>query len=239
MESTPNVLTSAGFVALTAIMFTLLYLEINRAINLTSWTEERKRSILRRFLLSIILWPALILAVSASGFFEDFSSFPPRFVIVLVVPMITIISTVLSKPAKELLLFIPARNIVRLQVFRIFVELLIWAAFAQNALPEQMTFEGRNFDILSGIGGIVAANFFANNRTALYIYNFIALGLLINIVATAILSLPTPFRVFMNDPSSSLVAHFPYILLPGMLVPLAYGLSFLSLRQLGLSKKSS
>ena len=239
METTPTALTGAGFIALTAVSFAFLYVEISHGIKLTPWTDNRKRSIAHRFLLSIILWPALILAISASGFFEDFSDFPPRFVIVLVVPMITIIAIVLSKSVKDLLLFIPARNIVRLQVFRIFVELLIWAAFVQNALPEQMTFEGRNFDILSGIGGIVAAYFFANNRAALYFYNFIALGLLINIVATAILSLPTPFRVFMNEPSSSLVAHIPYILLPGMLVPLAYGLSFLSLRQLGLSKKGS
>jgi hypothetical protein len=236
MESTPTVLTGAGFVLLTAIMFYLLYAEINRAIKLTSWTEDRKTKVARRFLLAITLWPALILAVSATGFFEDFSSFPPRFVLVLIVPMITIVATVLSKPVKEILPHIPTQNLVRLQVFRIFVELLIWAAFVQNALPIQMTFEGRNLDILSGIGGIMVAYFLANNRLALYAYNFIALGLLINIVTTAILSLPTPFRIFMNEPSGSLVAHFPYILLPGMLVPLAYGLGFLSLRQLGLRK---
>jgi hypothetical protein len=41
----------------------------------------------------------------------------------------------------------------------------------------------------------------------------------------------------MNEPANLLVTKFPFILLPGMLVPLAYGLHFLSLRQLGLHNK--
>lgn len=69
-------------------------------------------------------------------------------------------------------------------------------------------------------------------------WNLLSLGLLINIVTIALLSIPTPFRVFMNEPANTLVAHFPFILLPGMLVPLAYGLHFLSMRQLKLTQKN-
>jgi hypothetical protein len=43
--------------------------------------------------------------------------------------------------------------------------------------------------------------------------------------------MPTPFRVFMNEPSNTIVAKFPIVWLPALLVPLAYGLHFLSLRQ--------
>jgi hypothetical protein len=43
----------------------------------------------------------------------------------------------------------------------------------------------------------------------------------------------------MNEPANLLVTKFPFIMLPGMLVPLAYGLHFLSLRQLGLNGNKS
>jgi hypothetical protein len=36
----------------------------------------------------------------------------------------------------------------------------------------------------------------------------------------------------MNEPANTLVGQFPFILLPGILVPIAYGLHIFSLRQL-------
>lgn len=236
MESTYYYLTGAGFIALTLVCYALLYRELRTGIALTAWTDDQKRRVQWRFLAGITIWAVFILGMSLTGFFEDFTSFPPRIMIVLGVPLVTIVWVVFSKPVKELLPHIPPRSIIRLQVFRVFVELLLWAAFVQNALPIQMTFEGRNFDILAGLFAPVVAYFLANNRTALYIYNIVSLGLLLNIVTVAILSLPTPFRVFMNEPANVLVAKFPFVLLPGMLVPLAYGLHFLSLRQLALRR---
>jgi hypothetical protein len=44
--------------------------------------------------------------------------------------------------------------------------------------------------------------------------------------------MPTPIRYFMNEPANTLVARFPYILLPGVLVPIAYTIHIFSLRQL-------
>jgi hypothetical protein len=74
------------------------------------------------------------------------------------------------------------------------------------------------------------------SNTGILIWNLFGLGLLINILSIAILSMPTPFRVFMNEPSNTIVTQFPVSLLPGLLVPLAYGLHFLSLRKLSLEK---
>jgi hypothetical protein len=239
MESTLLSLTGAGFLLLTIIFYGLLYRELTSAIALTSWSDDRKRTVARRYLAGVIGWGAFILGVSATGFFTNFDTFPPRLIVALIVPLVAIILAVRSGAVKELLQLVPARNIVRLQVFRVFVELLIWASFALNQLPVQMTFEGLNFDVLSGIFAPIVAYWLVNNRTALYIYNYVSLALLINIVTIAILSTPVPFRVFMNEPANLLVTKFPFILLPGMLVPLAYGLHFLSLRQLGLHRDKS
>ena len=48
----------------------------------------------------------------------------------------------------------------------------------------------------------------------------------------AVLSMPTSIRYFMNEPSNTLVGQFPFILLPGILVPIAYTMHIFSLRGL-------
>lgn len=236
MESTNATLIGAGFVLVTLVFFAWFYRVLVSAIAKTSWTDDRKRSIANRFLFVAVGWCMLVLAVSATGFYSDFSMFPPRFALAIVPPLILILFTVFTKPVAEILQHLPAKDLLTIQVFRVPVELLLWATFAAGMAPEQVTFEGRNLDVLSGILGPVVGIFLVRNRTAIYVYNFISLGLLINIVGVAFLSLPTPLRVFMEEPSSIMVSTFPIIILPAMLVPLAYGLSFLSLRQLSLTK---
>ncbi|MEL6651576.1 MAG: hypothetical protein AAFQ87_12320, partial [Bacteroidota bacterium] len=63
------------------------------------------------------------------------------------------------------------------------------------------------------------------------LYNLFGLVLLFIIVSMAILSMPTPFRQFLNEPSNAVMATFPFIWLPAFLVPLAFCLHLLSLRQ--------
>jgi len=158
---------------------------------------------------------------------------------VLAIPMIAILGFTFSKAGKEILLQIPAENIIRLQSFRFFVELLLWALFIENVAPVQMTFEGRNFDVLSGITAPIVALLLAKgkiSKSVLVAWNIACLALLVNIVSVAILSMPTPLRVFMNEPSNTNVTQFPVSWLPGLLVPLAYGLHFLSLRKLFLKQ---
>jgi hypothetical protein len=160
-----------------------------------------------------------------------FDIFPINMAPVLIVPFVTIIIFTFSKRTLSILSSLPPKAIVQLQVFRVFVEILLWALFVENLLPVQMTFEGRNWDVLSGLTAPLAALFLAKSKWGLAIWNLLCLGLLVNVVTVAILSMPTDLRVFNSGPASTIVTEFPFILLPGMLVPLAYGLSLLSLRQ--------
>jgi uncharacterized membrane protein len=123
-----------------------------------------------------------------------------------------------------------------MQSFRIAVELLLLMAFVNGRIPVQMTFEGRNFDILTGIlalpvGYLLVKRKMYAPRLAVA-FNVLGLLLLTNILVIALLSMPTPIRYFMNEPANTLVAQFPFILLPGVLVPIAYTMSIFSLRQL-------
>ena len=227
-------ITQAGFIATTVIFYGLLLIQLKKSLIAANFTESKKKRIFNGTLISLIGWAIATFILSWSGFLSDFSTFPPKMTIVLVIPLITIIWTVRTQEMNEILLHTPPESIIWIQSFRIVVEILLWRLYVDNLAPIQMTFEGYNFDILSGLTAIVVAFLITRNKISAQLviaWNFVCLALLLNIVTIAILSLPTPFRVFMNEPANTIVATFPTVWLPALLVPLAYGLHFLSLRQ--------
>ncbi len=216
-----KLLIGIGFVALTIIFFWLFLNKLRPALTAKAF---------RNTVIAVIAWAAFLVIWSLSGMAMRFDLFPLNMAPVLIPPFIAIV--IITIRSKNILAHVPPKVLVNLQVFRVFVELLLWALAVENLLPIQMTFEGRNFDITSGLTAPLAALFLIRSKWALAIWNVMCLGLLINIVTVAILSMPSPLRTFFNEPANDIVATFPFILLPGMLVPLAYGLSFLSLRQI-------
>jgi hypothetical protein len=224
-------LTATGFLILTVIFAYLLIRLLQKGIDQTSWPEERKQKIKSRMVFFLLLWFAFICLLSVTGVTGNFTLFPFNFLPIVAIPLIIILILTFSKSTADILQTTPIKSLVQLQVFRVFVEILLWMMFIQNLIPVQMTFEGRNWDILVGITAPIVAHFFSGNRKVLIAWNIICLGVLINIVSIAILSLPTPVRLFDNDPSSSIVTVFPFIFLPGFLVPLAYTLHFLSIKK--------
>jgi hypothetical protein len=230
--TTPYILTGIGFVLVAAVYFGLLLRLLGRALALSGWEPSRQARVRRNANLFVVVWAALMILLGASGFAGDFEMFPANTAPVLALPLIAILIIVLSSGTAQLLQFVPEKSIIMLQTFRFFVEVLLWALFVQDLLPIQMTFEGWNFDILVALTAPFAAWWLVGRKWALIIWNILGLCLLINIVTIALLSMPTPFRVFENEPANRALLDAPFILLPGMLVPLAYGLHFLSLRQL-------
>ena len=227
-----------GFVLLTVIYYFLLFREFRLALPKTSLPASQQKKFIRNFVVVFSVWFVFIFIWSHFGIFRNFNLFPVNAAPVFLLPLIVILIFTLSKSVGEILLYIPQENIIKLQGFRFFVEVLLWALYASALLPIQMTFEGRNFDIVSGITAfLLATRFFGFmlldkfSKTGIILWNLMGLALLINIVAVAILSMPTPLRYFMNDPANTIVAEFPISLLPAFLVPLAYLLHILSLRK--------
>jgi hypothetical protein len=227
-------ITQAGFIATTLIFYGLLMARLKKSLNSTNFTESKKKKIFNGTLIGLIGWAIATSILSWSGVLSDFSTFPPKLIIVLIIPLITVIWLVRTKEVKEILIHTPPESIIWIQSFRIVVEILLWRLYVDNLAPIQMTFEGRNFDILSGLTALLVAYLVANKKISsslVIAWNLACIALLVNIVAIAILSMPTPFRVFMNEPANTIVAKFPIVWLPALLVPLAYGLHFFSLRQ--------
>ncbi len=225
-------LASIGFPLLTLAFYFLLFRNLKSAIRQTSWTEPKKKKISNSILWGLIIWAAMVSALSLSGFSGNFKNFPFNAMPLVGVPLITTIILLFTSEMKTLLSYLSLRALTQLQVFRVFVEVLLWLLFIQNLLPEQMTFEGRNWDILSGITALLAGRFLLTSKHWMIVWNILGLGLLINIVTIAILSMPTPIRVFNNEPANTIVTQFPFVFLPTFLVPLAYILHLMSLRKL-------
>ncbi len=125
---------------------------------------------------------------------------------------------------------------VALQTFRLPLELIFVWAFHLGMMPRQMTFEGLNFDVLVGLTAPFIAYFGYHKEVlpkwALVGWNVAGLVLLANIVTVAILSAPTNFQVFTNEPHNTIVLKFPYIFIPFFLVPLALFGHLFALRKL-------
>lgn len=231
--------TQIGFAAITIVFFYLLYREFKLALPKTALEPQQQKKFLNTYSGVLIAWGLIVSALSLTGVTGNFEIFPINIGPLLFIPFIGIVLFTFSRSLREVLPHIAPHRIIRLQVFRVFVEILLWFLFIDNLLPVQMTFEGRNFDILSGLTApFIAFLAFRNklSKRVLIIWNLICLGLLINIVTVAVLSMPTPFRYFMNEPANTIVAEFPISWLPTFLVPLAYLLSFISIRQLTLKK---
>jgi hypothetical protein len=178
-------------------------------------------------------WLGLTAVLAAGGLFEDFSRIPPRIVVVLVPPLLVILWLCRSAAVGRLLDEIPPGWLVYPQAFRILMEIILWRLFVVGAIPAIMTFEGRNIDILVGLSApLIARRCLAGRaRTALW-WNAAGILILLSVVAHAQLSTPSPFRVFLTEPPVTFVAFVPWIWLPAFLVPLAWSLHALSIRQL-------
>ena len=184
----------------------------------------------------LIVWIILQSVVSLSGFYTDTNSLPPKFIFAIVPPFVLIAILFATKTGRKFIDSLPLINITYTNVVRIPVELVLYALFICNTIPQLMTFEGRNFDILAGITSPFIAYFgFSKNsisRKWILIWNFISLGLLLNIVINAILSAPFPFQQFAFEQPNITVFYFPFSLLPSFIVPIILFGHLVSIRQL-------
>ena len=119
----------------------------------------------------------------------------------------------------------PLAWLIGYQVFRAPLEFFLHASYERGVIPVQMTWSGLNFDVITGISAALLALVAATRplpRWLVLAWNCIGLALLGAIVTIALLSAPTPLRVFMNEPANTLVAQLPYVWLPAFLVQAAW-----------------
>lgn len=190
---------------------------------------------------SILIWMGVTYVLAQTGFYRVYDALPPRAIFALVPPNLAIIIVIIIKRTREYMLRIPISILTYLHIIRVPIEMVLWWLAIQGVAPYLITFEGVNYDILSGVTAPFIAVFLlgirSQNRIGTTIWNLATLALLVNVVFHALLSAPTPFQIFSFDQPLTAVFYAPYIWLPAVVVPIVFWSHLVALIQL-LSKTS-
>lgn len=172
----------------------------------------------------ISFWLFFTASAANVGLYADSTAMPPRVFLFGVFPSLMVIFFYFVFFRKNFIEKLPLKTLTLLSIIRIPVEFVIHWLYQNGQMPELMTFEGTNLDILSGISApIIFWLAFRNNRInrpLLIIWNIIALLLLLNVVITAVMAIPSPIQQIAFEQPNRAVMYFPFIWLPAIVVPI-------------------
>lgn len=187
-------------------------------------------------LLGCLLWLSFLYFLAQNSFFLKLNAVPPRFLMAVLPPVFLITSVFTARKGRQLMDGLSLRHLTWVHTIRIGVELLLFQLFVVGQIPQIMTFEGQNWDILAGLTApIMVLMIFRQKKwspQALLWWNIIALGLLINIVTTAVLSAPFPFQQVGFEQPNVGVLKPAFIWLPGFVVPVVLFSHLAAIRRL-------
>lgn len=156
-------------------------------------------------------------------FYQNVTAMPPRFALVLVPGTLLIIYGILPKQINWVMENRNTKISTLLHTIRIPMEFVLLYLFIHKMIPESMTFEGINFDILAGITALIIGLLNLNGKISkkvLLIWNVFGLILISIILFTGIFSAELPFQLFAFDEPNRALNYFPFVLLPAIVVPI-------------------
>lgn len=219
-----QIIATTLFVGIVAYVFLTLRTMLNEIFSTSRWT------------IYLAVWLVILMVASLTGV-VNFTGMPPRFMPIIMIPLAAAFIVPFRGQARRWLVAQSPQRLIAPQSFRIVMEVVLWLLFLGGLMPELMTFEGRNWDIIAGVGAVIAS--IAISRTSSgsiqrrigLLFNVIGLALLINVTIHGIGSTPSALCIFETEPANTLVLAFPWIWLPGFVVPAAYFFHVLSIRR--------
>jgi hypothetical protein len=124
------------------------------------------------------------------------------------------LGTALSPLGRRMAAHLSLPMLVGFQAFRWPLELVLHGWYREGVLPVQMTFEGSNFDILTGVlavGTAAGLRYGWLPPWSAWIFNLVGLALLGAVVRIAVLSSPVPLRTYLHEPTVLLAFHAPFV----------------------------
>jgi hypothetical protein len=218
---------------LTTVATLLLFIWTIRYSN-----SEKTRKKATTIFIGLTLWLTIQAVLAYKNIYNtDTNSFPPKIMLIGILPTIFIIIMLFAtSKGRQFIDSLPIKNLTYLNIVRIPVEIVLLWLFLNKAVPELMTFEGRNFDIIAGLTAPFIAYFGLTktklHRQTILIWNFICLGLLINISVNALFSAPSPIQKFAFEQPNIAILNFPFSWLPTFIVPIVLFGHLTSIRQL-------
>lgn len=224
---------TAGFYLLLALLFIAIFMGIQKSL----LPYETRRKYVRGFAVASAVWLGYMYAMDATGVLQIFTP-PPRIVVFLILPAFaTIAWFFFSKKFEDLIRAMPPAWPVYLQAFRIGVEILILGVYLKGLGSIEPTLEGYNFDMLAGITAPFVAYFVLQRKAvpkkAALAWNIFGLLLLANVVIIFnTLFLRPEWWGYAGSPIKPEFGTMPYLLIPGLYMPLAVFLHFFSIAQI-------
>ena len=226
-----------GYIALSVLMNSILFLFGLYAINKTVENQSKKRNKILLLLSALIIWQIYLLIVGRSGMLQDYS-FPPRVVLFLILPAFLVIAVFLyTNKNKPWIHAIPKQWLIFYQTFRIGIETLFVVSVAKGVLPAIVTIKGYNVDLIFAITApMVAVYLYVRRAKAVKIallWNYLGLMVIATIIALFVTTIYFPqlygSKVALMPKAFGL---YPYPIVPGFLMPSAVFIHVLSIMQL-------
>ncbi|WP_257289514.1 hypothetical protein [Cellulophaga baltica] len=187
----------------------------------------------KKIALISFIWLTFISLLAIFGYFKNTTSTPPRFIIVIIGSILLALYSIKTIDPDK----IKFKTLLLLHSLRLPIEIGLWHLYLKSEIPKIMTFNGYNFDIIMGISALIIYCLLQVNHQKklfkfMYYWNIMGILLLSVIVGIAILSAPFPFQQFALEQPNQALLKFPYVLLPGIIVPMVYASHFIALNRL-------
>ncbi|HTF03693.1 MAG TPA: hypothetical protein VK826_06680 [Bacteroidia bacterium] len=183
----------------------------------------------------LLAWTIVFIALGKLDVFSDTTVMPPRFIFMMGPAILVMILFFATKKGRSVIDRMDIKALTLVHVVRLPVEIVLFLLAVHKTIPELLTFEGRNFDIIMGITAYPMAWWIftrGGSRKLLLAWNILGLVLLFNVVIHGVLSLPFPFQQFAFEQPNVAMLHSPYLLLPGLIVPVVMFSHFATIRLL-------
>ena len=182
----------------------------------------------------LFLWLVSIAGLAKMGLFEFTPGKIPLEPLLPVSLLITLVLLSTTSSFRKTLDATPLWQPVALQTFRIGVEAAFWLLFRTGLAPMQVTFEGRNLDILVGLTAPIIAIMIARRMLeprGVIAWNALGIALLLNAIFTVATSAPGPQHLNWPGKPFTAFGRWPVIWIPSLLAPIGMFLHVVSIRQ--------
>lgn len=176
-----------------------------------------------KIMLLLVIWCIVQSVLAYRGFYQDTQTVPPKFILVLIPSTLMIVFGILPNQRNYRIKNRKIKVSTFLHTVRIPVEITLYSLFLHKLIPEALTFEGRNFDILAGLSAPIIGYLYLKNKIGVNViltWNVICLFLVLFVLFNGILSAELPFQQFGFEQPNVAIKYFPFVLLPALIVPL-------------------